>query len=203
MAKMHGVTIGSMPLVVLHVIPPREARFDVLLKGKKAGVATYRLSDRPGGGRVTRLRIVLADGSVSESLSLSDSQGQAVRSEDVVRRSGAYRKESVAYDSKGNATVTLDKAKPYPVPFDRRGSRKDPSETWFRGVKPSPGTWAVFRKLDPRRRLWEEVRVTYVGARGGGHLVTQKGKKSLTSFTLDGTGMLLSFESGGVRLVRR
>ena len=44
-------------------------------------MATYRLSDRSGGGRVTRLRLVLADGSVSESLSLSDALGQAVRSE--------------------------------------------------------------------------------------------------------------------------
>ena len=192
-----------MPLALFLIEPPREARFDVLLKGKKAGLATYRLSNRAGGGRVTRLRIVLADGSVSESLSLSDAQGQAVRSEDVVRRNGAYRKETVVYDPKGNATVTLDKAKPYVVPFDRRGSRKDPSETWFRGVKPSPGTWAVFLKLDPRRKLWEEVRVTYVGPRGGGHLVRQKAPKTLTSFTLDGAGMLLSYESGDVRMVRR
>ena len=192
-----------MPLVLLHANPTAEARFDVFLKGKKAGIATYRLSDRPGGGRVTRLRLVLADGSVSESLALSDALGQAVRSEDVVRRRGAYRKATVSYDPKGNAIVALDKAPPYVFPFDRRGSRKDPSETWFRKVRPSPGTWAVFRKLDAKRDGWEDVRVTYVGPRGGGHLVTQKGPKGLTSFVLDDEGMPLSYQSGDVRLVRK
>ena len=120
-----------------------------------------------------------------------------------MRRNGSYRKEVVEYDVQGDATVTIDKAKPYVVRFDRKGSRKDPSETWFRGVRPSPGTWAVFRKLDAKRKGWEPLRVTYVGPRGGGHLVRQTGPKTLTSFTLDGTGMLLSYESGAVRLVRK
>ena len=183
--------------------PPQEARFDVLVKGRKAGVASYRLSERPGGGRVTRLRIVLADGSVSESLSLTDAAGAMVRSEDVVRRDGAYRKTAVVYDARGDATVTLGKGRSYVVPFDRRGSRKDPSETWFRTVRPSPGTWSAFRKLDPARRRWDEVRVTYVGKRGGGNLVRQQAGPKTTSFTLDDAGLPLAYDAGDLRLVRR
>lgn len=191
-----------MPLAMF-LAPPQEARFDVLVKGKRAGLATYRLSDRPGGGRVTRLRVVLADHSVTESLALSDATGSMVRTEDVVRRNGAYRKQTVAYGARGDATIVDNGGKPVLVPFDRRGSRRDPSETWFRGTVPSPGTWAVFRKLDPRRRAWDEVRVTYVGKGPGGNVVRQTTGTATTSFTLDGAGMLVSYEAGDLRLVRR
>lgn len=190
-----------MPLAFF--TPPQEARFDVLVKGKKAGVATYRISDRPGGGRVTRLRIVLADGSVSESLSLSDVFGAAVRSEDVVRRGKGFSKQTVTYGPRGDATIVANGGTPVVVPFNGRGNRKDPSETWFRGVTPSPGTWSTFLKLDARRRAWDPVRVTYVGKRGAGHLVRQVWGAKRTDFTLDDHAVPLVFESDAIRLVRR
>lgn len=174
----------------------------MIVKGRKAGVATYRLSDRPGGGRVTRLRVVLADGSTTEDLSLTDASGAAVRSENVVRRTGSYNKTTITYDARGDATVVVGKRAPVVVPFDRKGSRRDPSETWFRTVKPSVGTWAVFRELTPKR-TWDTVKVTYVGRRDGGNLIRQERGPSVTSFTVDDNGMLLSYAAGDLRLVRR
>ena len=183
--------------------PVQEARFDVLVKGKKAGVATYRLSDRPVGGRVTRLRMVLADGSVSESVSETDPFGAAVRSEELVRRGKAASRQIVSYAANGDATIVVNGGKPVLVPFRGRGNRKDPSETWFRGVSPKPGTWAIFLKLDATHRAWEAVRVTYVGRRGLGHLVRQTAGTKRTDFTLDERAMPIAFESDAVRLVRR
>ena len=192
-----------MPLALLLIAPTVEARYDVLLKGKKSGVATYRLSDRPGGGRVTRLRVVLADGSTSESLSVSDVFGAALRSEDVVRRGKSFTKRTVEYDAKGDATVVANGGKPVAVPFRGRGNRKDPSETWFRSVTPKPGTWATYLKLDAARRTWEPVRVTYVGPQDGGHLVRQVAGKTRTDFTLDARGVPIAILSGDLRMVRR
>lgn len=191
-----------MPLPLLLLAPPREAHFDVLLKGSRAGVATYRLSDRPGGGRVTRLDVILADRSATETLSITDAAGAAVRTETVVRHPGSYTKEVVDYDARGDATISVGKGRPVVVRFDRRGSRRDPSDTWFRGTVPSPGTWAVFRALTPGR-AWEEVRVTYVGRRSGGNLVQQRRGGKTTSFTLDDAGMLVGYDAGDLRLVRR
>ena len=181
----------------------QEARFDVLVKGKKAGVATYKVSPYKGSGRLTRLRIVLADGSISESVSMSDGTGSAVGSENCVRRGASRSKEVVTYDSRGDATIVRDKGKAVVVPFDRRGSRKDPSETWFRGVRPAPGTWAIFRALDSRKRTWEEVRVTFVGKRGAGNVVRQQRNGLTTVFTLDDAGIPLVIESGDLRMIRR
>lgn len=189
--------------VVLALAPPLEARFDVLVEGKKAGVATYRLSDRTGGGRVTRLRIVLADGSISESRTETDAAGAAVRSQDTVARGRTRSATMVTYNARGDATIVVDKGKPIVVPFRARGNRKDPSELWFRSVVPSANTWAVYLALDPRKRTWEEVRVTYLGKRGGGHLVRQVRKGATTSFTLDDRGVPLSIEAAKLRLVRR
>lgn len=195
----------SMPalLVALLTLPPQSARFDVLVKGKKAGVATYRLSDRPGGGRVTRLRIALADGAVTESLSLTDASGAAVRSENVVRRGKAFTKETVTYGARGDATIVANDGKPVVVPFDRRGSRKDPSEAWLRPTVPSAGTWAVYRALDPRKRVWDEVRVTFVGKKGAGYLLRQSRAGGTTDYTLDTHGLPLVIEANDLRLVRR
>ena len=162
------------PIVVLALVgapQAEEARFDVLVKGKKAGVATYQVSPFLGSGRLTRLRVVLADGSISESVSKTDASGTAVGSENSVRRGAAGSREVVSYNGRGDASIVRDKGKALVVPFDRRGSRKDPSETWFRGVRPTPGTWAVFRALEPRKQVWEEVRVTFVGRRGAGNVV--------------------------------
>lgn len=194
------------PLVVLALASAahaQQAKFDVLVKGKKAGVATYAVSPFQRGGRLTRLRIVLADGSISESVSKSDATGTAVGSENSVRRGAASSKEAVTYSPRGDATIVRDKGKGIVVPFDRRGSRKDPSETWFRGVRPAPGTWAVFRALDPRKRVWEEVKVTYVGKRGGGNIVRQLRNGLTTVFTLDDAGIPLVIESGDLRMIRR
>ena len=194
------------PLVALALaatVQAQEARFDVLVKGKKAGVATYKVSPYQRGGRLTRLRIVLADGSISESVSKSDATGNAVGSENSVRRSGTTSKEVVTYDARGDATIVRDKGKPIVVPFDRKGSRKDPSETWFRGVRPTPGTWAVFRALDPRKRTWEEVRVTFVGKQGAGNVVRQQRNGLTTIFTLNDSGIPLVIESGDLRMNRR
>lgn len=197
----------ALPTLALFLVAgaasAQEARFDVLVKGKKAGLATYSLSDRKGGGRVTRLRVALADGSVTESLSASDTTGTAVRAENSVRRGKASTREKVTYNVRGDATIVVDGGKPTIVPFDRRGSRKDPSEVWFRPAVPSAGTWAVFRALDPRKRVWDEVRVTYIGRRGGGYLVRQVRGKSTTNFTLDAKGIPLLIESGDLRMVRR
>jgi hypothetical protein len=179
------------------------ARFDVLVKGKKAGVATYQISAGKAGGRITQLRIVLADNSVTESVSQSDRTGAAVTAENTVRRGAARTKESVTYDAQGNAIITTNKGKPVAVPFDKKGGRRDPSELWFRFIKPSPGTWAVFRALDPRKRVWEEVKVTYVGKRGMGNLVRQERKGLTTNFTLDERGVPLVIEAGDLRMVRR
>jgi len=179
------------------------ARFDVLVKGKKAGVATYQISAGKAGGRITQLRIVLADNSVTESVSQSDRTGAAVTAENTVRRGAARTKESVTYDAQGNAIITTNKGKPVAVPFDKKGGRRDPSELWFRSLKPSPGTWAVFRALDPRKRVWEEVKVTYVGKRGIGNLVRQERKGLTTNFTLDERGVPLVIEAGDLRMVRR
>jgi hypothetical protein len=195
-----------MPLPILFVLgllPPSEARYDVLAKGKRAGVATYRVSDRPGGGRVTRLRIVLADGSITETLSLTDAQGAAVRSENVVRRGKAYTKETVDYDARGNASVVVDKKTPVRVPFRAVGSRRDPSETWFRLLTPSPGTWAVYLALDSGERKWDSVRVTYVGKREGGNLVRQVRAGKTTDYLLDAKGVPLRIDAGDLRMVRR
>jgi hypothetical protein len=194
------------PVVVLALAAfahAQEARFDVLVKGKKAGVATYRVSPYKGTGRLTRLRIVLADGSISESVSMSDATGAAVGSENSVRRGASSSKEVVTYDARGDATIVRDKGKPVVVPFDRRGSRKDPSETWFRSVRPAPGTWAIFRAFDSRKRTWEEVRVTFVGKRGAGNVVRQQRKGLTTVFTLDEAGIPLVIESGDLRMIRR
>lgn len=190
-------------IALVATAPAQEARFDVLVKGKKAGVATYNVSPYSRGGRATRLRIVLADGTASESLSMSDATGTAVGSENSVRHGSATSKEVVTYGPRGDATIVRDKGKPVVVPFDRRGSRKDPSETWFRSVRPTPGTWAVFRALEPRKRTWEEVRVTFVGKRGGGNVVRQARNGRTTVFTLDDAGMPLVIESGDLRMIRR
>lgn len=179
------------------------ARFDVLVKGKKAGVATYQITPGKAGGRATQFRIVLADGSITESISQSDRTGAAVSAENSVRRGTARTVEVVAYDALGNATITTNKGKPVAVPFDKKGGRKDPSELWFRTIKPSPGTWAVFRALDPRKRVWEEVKVTYVGKRDMGNLVRQERNGRTTNFTLDDRGIPLVIEAGALRLVRR
>lgn len=192
-----------LALAVLLIAPTREARFDVMAKGRKAGVATYRVSDRPGGGRVTRLRVVLADRSVSESVAESDALGAPTRSSSTVRRGAATTKETVAYSPRGDATIVVNGGRPVLVPFDRRGSRRDPSETWFRGVMPSPGTWAIFRALDSRRRVWEPVKVTYVGRRGEGNLVRQVRGAVTTDYVLDDEGLPISTASGDVRMVRR
>ncbi len=178
-------------------------RFDVLMKGKKAGAALYNVSAANAGGRVTQLRIILADGSISESVSQSDRTGAAVSAENTVRRGAALTRETVSYDALGNATITKNKGKPVAVPFDKKGGRKDPSELWFRTIKPSPGTWAVFRALDSRKRVWEEVKVTYVGKRGLGNLVRQERKGLTTNFTLDDQGIPLVIEAGDLRMVRR
>ncbi|RYG26070.1 hypothetical protein EON82_04770 [bacterium] len=194
------------PFVVLSlagIAQAQQAKFDVLVKGKKAGVATYAVSPYKGSGRLTRLRIVLADGSISESVSKTDATGAAVGSENSVRRGATGSKEVVTYDGRGDATIVRDKGKGVVVPFDRRGSRKDPSETWFRSVKPKPGTWAVFRALDPRKRVWEEVKVSYVGKRGAGNVVRQQRGGLMTVFTLDDAGIPLVIESGDLRMVRR
>lgn len=197
----------QLPLIGLLILAGKAqgqaAKFDVLVKGKKAGVATYQISPGKAGGRVTRLRIVLADGSISETVSQSDRTGAAVSAENTVRRGAARTREVIAYDVSGNATITKDKAKPVQVPFDKKGGRKDPSELWFRSVKPSPGTWAVFRALEPRKRVWDEVKVTYVGKRGQGNLVTQLRRGLTTNFTLDEQGVPLVIEAGDLRMVRR
>lgn len=192
-----------MPFAFLLLAQTQEARFDVLVKGKKAGVATYALGDRRGGGRTTRLRIVLADGSVSESLTESDGVGAAVRAVNSVRRGRGGTTETVTYNARGDATIVVDKGKPLLVPFRGRGNRKDPSELWFRSAKPSANTWAVFLALDPRKRTWDEVRVTYVGKRGMGHLVRQLRGGATTSYTLDDRGVPLIIEAGDLRMVRR
>jgi hypothetical protein len=134
---------------------------------------------------------------------MSDATGTAVGSENSVRRGAANSKEVVTYNARGDATIVRDKGKGALVPFDRRGSRKDPSETWFRAVRPTPGTWAVFRALEPRKRVWEEVRVTYVGRRGAGNVVRQQRNGLTTVFTLDDAGIPLVIESGDLRMIRR
>lgn len=175
----------------------------MLLKGKKAGLATYAIAARKGGGRTTRLRIALADGTVTESLSESDAGGTALRASNSVRRGKGVRLETIAYNAKGDATIVIDGGKPVVVPFRGKGSRRDPSETWFRTVIPSGATWAVFLALDSRKQTWDEVRVTYVGKRGPGHLVRQLRNGMTTSFTLDDHAVPLVIESGDLRMVRR
>ena len=183
------------------IVHAQEARFDVLLKGKKAGVATYRLSER-NGGRVTRLRIALADGSVTESLSISDATGAAVMAENNVRRGTSRTKETISYNAKGDATIVTNGKKPLLVPFHARGTRKDPSELWFRSLKPSPSTWAIYLALEPRKRVWEQVKVTYVGKKGAGNLIRQERGGLTTNFTVDDKGVPLMIESGDLRMVR-
>jgi hypothetical protein len=204
--KGPGTHNDAMPalLLLLGALQSQQGRFDVFVQGKKAGVATYAVSTRKAGGRITRLRIVLADGSVSESVSESDAGGTPVRAVETVRRGTAQTKETVTYNPKGDATIVRDKAKPFIVRFNANGSRKDPSELWFRTVKPVAGAWAKYFVLDSGKKEWHEVKVKYVGKRGGGHLIQQSRNMGVTTkFTLDDKGFPISFESGELRLVRR
>ncbi len=179
----------------------QEARYDVLAQGKKVGVATYAILPRKGGGRVTRLRMAVGGQSI-ESVSDSDAKGVATRSVTSVRRGKRLSTETTVYSVRGDATVTLTGAKPFTVPGPK-GSRKDPSELWFRGVVPTPGTWATFQALDVKTRAWQEVRVTYVGKRGAGYLVRQARPGQATEYVLDARGLPMSIERPGFRMVRR
>ncbi|RYG15114.1 hypothetical protein EON82_26640 [bacterium] len=191
-------------LLVLGAFQSQQGRFDVFVQAKKAGVATYAVSTRKAGGRMTRLRIVLAEGSVSESISESDIGGNPVRAVETVRRGTAQTKETVTYNAKGDATIVRDKTKPFVVPFNVNGSRKDPSELWFRTVKPAAGTWAKYFALDSGKKEWQEVKVKYVGKRGDGHLIQQSRNMGVTTkFTVDDKGFPILIESGELRLVRR
>ncbi len=181
----------------------QEARYDVLAGGKKAGVATYSLAPRPGGGRVTRLRLVLVGGETTEEVSETDANGAPVRASTQLLRGKNRSAEVVTYTPQGAATVTRDHALPFTVPAPK-ASRRDPSEAWFRPTPPKPGTTARFVALNPRKRTWEEVKVKYVGKTPEGHLVRQsRNMGASTAFVLDDRGMPRSIESGGMRMVRR
>lgn len=178
------------------------AKYDVFVAGKKAGVATYETEPKRGG-RWTRLRVALADGSVSESVSETDAMGAAVRAVETVKRKGSTRVETITYSPRGDATIVVDHGKPVVVPFDRRGSRRDPSELWLRPTVPSGNTWAIYRALNSRKRTWEEVRVTFVGKKDVGYVIEQKRSGATTRFVMDAKGVPMTIEAGSLRMVRR